>query len=54
VLKREDIIRWVAAAVGPGHEVDLKDFDLLIIVEVYKVRLKFSAVLTLSKVKDNY
>lgn len=26
----------MAQAVGPGHKVDLKDFDLLILVEVYK------------------
>ncbi len=37
VLTREVIIRRVAAAVGPGHTVDLKHYDLLILVEVYKV-----------------
>jgi len=26
----------VAQAVGPDHKVDLKDFDLLILVEVYR------------------
>lgn len=26
----------MAQAVGPGHKVDLKEFDLLILVEVYK------------------
>jgi hypothetical protein len=32
------VINTVAAAVGPGHKVDLKNYDLLIIVEIYKVR----------------
>lgn len=35
-LTREGVIRKVAAAVGPGHKVDLKDYDLLILVEIYK------------------
>ncbi|EON65164.1 hypothetical protein W97_04401 [Coniosporium apollinis CBS 100218] len=36
ILTREGIIKRVAAAVGPGHKVDLKEFDLLILVDVYK------------------
>ena len=37
-FKRDEVIKTVAAAVGPGHKVDLKDYDLLIIVEIYQVR----------------
>ena len=37
-LKRDDVIKTVAAAVGPGHKVDLKGYDLLILVEIYKVQ----------------
>jgi tRNA acetyltransferase TAN1 len=35
---RDGLIRSVAAAVGPGHKVDLSGYDLLILVEIYKVR----------------
>ncbi|KAI9724954.1 MAG: hypothetical protein M1812_000230 [Candelaria pacifica] len=35
-LTRDGVIRQVAAAVGPGHKVDLKNYDLLILVEIYK------------------
>lgn len=31
------MIKQVASLVGPGHEVDLKNYELLIIVEVYQV-----------------
>lgn len=37
VLKRDDIIKCVAKCVGPKHSVDLKKYDLLILVEIYKV-----------------
>jgi hypothetical protein len=33
------VIRQVASIVGPGHSVDLKNYDLLILVEVLKVSL---------------
>ncbi|TGZ81196.1 hypothetical protein EX30DRAFT_306517 [Ascodesmis nigricans] len=36
VLKRDEIIRCVAKCVGPKHTVDLKNYDLLILVEIYK------------------
>jgi tRNA acetyltransferase TAN1 len=36
VLTRDLVIQLVAQAVGPGHKVDLKQFDVLILVEVYK------------------
>lgn len=37
-FKRDDVIKTVAAAVGPGHKVDLHGYDLLIFVEIYKVQ----------------
>lgn len=43
VLKRDDIIRQVASVVGPGHKVDLKNYDLLILIELYKVCPSFRA-----------
>jgi tRNA acetyltransferase TAN1 len=36
-LKRDEVIKTVAAAVGPGHKVDLRGYDLLILVEIYQV-----------------
>ena len=36
-LSRDKIIQQVARIVGPDHTVDLKNYDLLIIVEAYKV-----------------
>jgi hypothetical protein len=42
-LSRVGIIRQVAEKVGPRHPVDLANFDLLILVEVYKVSV-FSIV----------
>jgi tRNA acetyltransferase TAN1 len=30
------VIKLVAQVVGPGHKVNLKQYDLLILVEVYK------------------
>jgi tRNA acetyltransferase TAN1 len=35
---RDGVIKTVAAAVGPGHKVDLHGYDLLILVEIYQVR----------------
>ena len=37
VMKREDIIKQIARAVGRNHKVDLKGYDRLILVDVYKV-----------------
>jgi hypothetical protein len=37
-FKRDDVIKTVAAAVGPGHKVDLHGYELLIFVEIYKVQ----------------
>nr|POE64853.1 uncharacterized protein c25h2.10c [Quercus suber] len=36
VLTRDSVIKQVASLVGPGHAVDLKNYDLLIVVEVYQ------------------
>lgn len=37
-MTRDGVIRQLADAVGPAHKVDLKHYDLLILVEIYKVR----------------
>ena len=36
-MKRDDVIKQVATAVGPRHSVDLKNYDLLILVDIYRV-----------------
>lgn len=36
-MNRDEIIKTVARIVGPDHKVDLKNYDLLIIVEVFRV-----------------
>lgn len=36
-MKRDDIIKQVATAVGDRHKVDLKNYDLLILVDIYRV-----------------
>lgn len=38
-LTRDEVIRTVAAVVGPGHKVDLQGYDVLILVEIYKASL---------------
>ncbi|KAH0556491.1 hypothetical protein GP486_005610 [Trichoglossum hirsutum] len=35
-LTRDGIIRQVAEVIGPGHKVDLKDYDLLVLVEIFQ------------------
>lgn len=37
-LSRDVVIKQVASIVGADHRVDLKAYDLLILVEIYKVR----------------
>lgn len=44
LLKRDDIIKRVASLVGTKHSVDLKNYDLLILVEVYRNVLGMSVV----------
>lgn len=36
-LTRDAVIKQVASIVGPGHQVDLNNYELLIVVEVYQV-----------------
>lgn len=43
VMKRDDIIKQIARAVGGNHRVDLKGYDRLILVDVYKVSCVCSA-----------
>ena len=38
IMKRDDIIKQIARAVGRDHKVDLKGYDRLILVDVYRVR----------------
>ena len=45
VMKRDDIIKQVARAVGRDHKVDLKAYDRLILVDVYRVSCICSAAL---------
>jgi tRNA acetyltransferase TAN1 len=37
IIKRDSLIRQVASIVGSGHRVDLRNPDVFILVEVYKV-----------------
>ena len=46
VMKRDEIIRQIASAVGPRHSVDLKHYDYLILVDVYRVSRMFLRVWT--------
>ncbi|GES58457.1 THUMP domain protein [Aspergillus terreus] len=43
-FKRDDVIKTVARVVGPGHSVDLKNYDLLILVEVAQNVIGMSVV----------
>lgn len=36
-MKRDAIIKMIAGLVGQPHRVDLKNYDLLITVEIYQV-----------------
>lgn len=36
-MKRDAIIKTIAGLVGQPHKVDLKNYDLLVIVEIYQV-----------------
>lgn len=37
ILSRDSVIKQVASIVGLGHQVDLKNYELLVVVEVYQV-----------------
>ena len=43
-LKRDDVIKQIARIVGQKHSVDLKQYDLLILVEIYRNVLGMSVV----------
>lgn len=34
---RDTVIKQIASVVGPGHSVDLHNYDLLILVEYFQV-----------------
>ncbi|KAL2222932.1 THUMP domain protein [Thermoascus aurantiacus ATCC 26904] len=42
--KRDDIIKTIADVVGPGHSVDLKHYDLIILVDVVQNVIGMSVV----------
>jgi hypothetical protein len=44
-MSRDDIIKKVADIVGPKHKVDLKNYDVLILVDIFKVGLSLSLYL---------
>jgi tRNA acetyltransferase TAN1 len=31
------VIKQLASIIGPGHQVDLRNYDLLVVVEIFKV-----------------
>jgi hypothetical protein len=41
-MKRDAIIKMMAGLVGQPHKVDLKNYDLLITVEIYQVGITAS------------
>ena len=43
-MKRDDVIKQVAQTVGPNHSVDLKNYDCLILVDIYRNILGMSVV----------
>ena len=43
IMKRDDIIKQIARAVGGDHKVDLKGYDRLILIDVYRVGCARSA-----------
>ena len=43
IMKRDDIIKQIARAVGRDHKVDLKGYDRLILIDVYRVGCARSA-----------
>ena len=49
-MKRDDVIKQVADAVGPRHSVDLKNYDRLVVVDIYRVewRRHLGAIITLT------
>lgn len=43
-MKRDDVIKQIAQIVGPSHSVDLKHYDCLILVDIYRNILGMSIV----------
>ena len=43
IMKRDEIIKQIARAVGRDHKVDLKGYDRLILIDVYRVGCARSA-----------
>jgi tRNA acetyltransferase TAN1 len=41
-LARLTVIKQIASLVGQEHQVDLKNYDLLIVVEIYKVSIRYA------------
>lgn len=37
IIKRDDLIKTIAEVVGPEHKVDLTNYDLMILVDVFRV-----------------
>lgn len=48
-MKRDEVIKAVAAEVGPGHRVDLRNYDKLILLEIYKNTCGMSVVTDYTK-----
>ncbi|EPX72366.1 tRNA acetyltransferase [Schizosaccharomyces octosporus yFS286] len=44
VIKKDDIYRSIAKCVGHDHKVDLKNYDLLVVVQVFKNIIGMSVV----------
>lgn len=45
-FNRDTVIKTVADIVGPEHSVDLKNYDLIILVDVIQVRFSLQRFLT--------
>lgn len=43
-MKRDEVIKQVAQAVGPSHSVNLKHYDCLVLVDIYRNILGMSVV----------
>ncbi|KAJ6262705.1 hypothetical protein Dda_1261 [Drechslerella dactyloides] len=52
VMNRDEIIKTVARTVGAEHKVDLKNYELLVVVEVFRLRLGCLFLLLLLSIKE--
>lgn len=49
---RDNLIKTIASVVGPEHSVDLKNYDLIILVDIIKVCFTtINTVLALFKIR---